>query len=92
MLCISGATWACGSARGDPDVWIGPYVWITCVLVWIRGMDRPVGSGYGSWLYILTRSHMFQQILPMSNESGYVWSLHCAQVRTSMDFKAQTKH
>ena len=30
-------------------------VWITCVLVWIGGMDRPVGSGYGSGLYILTR-------------------------------------
>ena len=25
-------------------------VWITCVLVWIGGMDRPVGSGYGSGL------------------------------------------
>ena len=23
-------------------------VWIACVLVWIGGMDRPVGSGYGS--------------------------------------------
>ena len=23
-------------------------VWITWVLVWIGGMDRPVGSGYGS--------------------------------------------
>ena len=23
-------------------------VWITSILVWIRGMDRPVGSGYGS--------------------------------------------
>ena len=23
-------------------------VWITCVLVWIGGMDPPVGSGYGS--------------------------------------------
>jgi len=33
-------------------------VWITWVLVWIGGMDRPVGSGYGSGLYILTRSHM----------------------------------
>ena len=33
-------------------------VWITCVLVWIGGMDRPVGSGYGSGLYILTRSHI----------------------------------
>ena len=34
-------------------------VWITCVLVWIGGMDRPVGSGYGSGLYILTRSHIY---------------------------------
>ena len=33
-------------------------VWITCVLVWIGGMDRLVGSGYGSGLYILTRSHI----------------------------------
>ena len=33
-------------------------VWITCVLVWIGGTDRPVGSGYGSGLYILTRSHI----------------------------------
>ena len=33
-------------------------VWITCVLVWIGGMDRPVGSGYGSGLYILTHSHI----------------------------------
>ena len=33
-------------------------VWITCVVVWIGGMDRPVGSGYGSGLYILTRSHI----------------------------------
>ena len=24
------------------------WVWITCVFVWIGGMDRPVGSGYGS--------------------------------------------
>ena len=32
-------------------------VWITCVLVWIAGMDRPVDSGYGSGLYILTHSH-----------------------------------
>ena len=37
-------------------------VWITCVLVWIGGMDRPVGSGYGSGLYILTRSHIFVSI------------------------------
>jgi hypothetical protein len=34
-------------------------VWIICVLVWIGGMDRPVGSGYGSGLYILTRSHIY---------------------------------
>ena len=34
-------------------------VWITWVLVWIGGMDRPVGSGYGSGLYILTRSHIY---------------------------------
>ena len=30
--------------------------WITCVLVWIGGMDRAVGSGYGSghvYIYIL---------------------------------------
>ena len=33
--------------------------WITCVLVWIGGMDRAVGSGYGSGLYILTRRHMY---------------------------------
>ena len=33
-------------------------VWIACVLVWIGGMDRPVGSGYGSGLYILIRSHI----------------------------------
>ena len=33
-------------------------VWITCVLLWIGGTDRPVGSGYGSGLYILTRSHI----------------------------------
>ena len=32
-------------------------LWITCVLVWMGGMDRPVGSGYGSGLYILTCSH-----------------------------------
>ena len=32
-------------------------VWITCV--WIGGMDRPAGSGYGSGLYILTRSHIY---------------------------------
>ena len=25
-------------------------VWITCVVVWIGGMDRPVGSRYGSGL------------------------------------------
>ena len=36
-------------------------VWITWVLVWIGGMDRPVGSGYGSGLYILTRSHIINQ-------------------------------
>jgi len=23
-------------------------VWITCLLIWIRSMDRPVDSGYGS--------------------------------------------
>ena len=34
-------------------------VWITCVLVWIGGMDRPVGLGYGSGLYILTHSHIY---------------------------------
>ena len=34
-------------------------VWITCVLVWIGGMDRPVGSGCGSGLYILTHSHIY---------------------------------
>ena len=33
-------------------------VWITCVLVWIGGMDRSVGPRYGSGLYILTRSHI----------------------------------
>ena len=33
-------------------------VWITWVLVWIGGMDRPVGSGYGSGLYILNSSHL----------------------------------
>ena len=45
-----------GSARGDPDVWIGldhPRVDMD------RGMDRPVGLGYGSGLYILTRSHVY---------------------------------
>ena len=39
-------------------------VWITCILVWIGGMDRSVGSGYGSGLYILTRSHI--QVVPGS--------------------------
>ena len=34
-------------------------VWITGILVWIGDMDRPVGSGYGSGFYILTRSHIF---------------------------------
>ena len=33
-------------------------VWITGILVCIGGMDRPVGSGYGSGFYILTRSHI----------------------------------
>ena len=40
-------------------------VWITCVLVWIGGMDRPVGSGYGSGLYILTRSHIYYISMPL---------------------------
>ena len=35
-------------------------VWITCVLVWIGGMDRPVDSGCGSGLYILTHSQIYQ--------------------------------
>ena len=30
-------------------------VWITGILVWMGGMDRPVTSGYGSGFYILTR-------------------------------------
>ena len=38
-------------------------VWITCVLVWIGGMDRRVGSGYGSGLYILTHSRRFRLFL-----------------------------
>ena len=44
-------------------------VWITWVLVWIGGMDRPVGSGYGSGLYILTRSHMHPYIHPSISPS-----------------------
>jgi len=38
-------------------------LWITCVLVWMGGMDRPVGSGYGSGLYILTCSHYIYNYL-----------------------------
>jgi len=38
-------------------------VWITGVSVWIGGMDRPVGSGYGSGLYILTRSRIYIYII-----------------------------
>ena len=38
-------------------------VWITCVLVWIGGMDRRVGSGYGSGLYILIHSRRFRLFL-----------------------------
>ena len=38
-------------------------VWITDILVWIGGMYRPVGSGYGSGFYILTRSHLAQPLL-----------------------------
>ena len=38
-------------------------VWITGILVWIGGMYRPVGSGYGSGFYILTRSHLAQPLL-----------------------------
>ena len=34
-------------------------VWVTCILVLIGGMDRSVGSGYGSGLSILTRSHIY---------------------------------
>ena len=45
-------------------------VWITCVLVWIGGMDRPVGSGYGSGLYILT--HYLSIYLPFSLSSVYL--------------------
>ena len=56
-LCGSASKFGYGSARGDPDVWIGNW-WITGILVWIGGMDRPVGSGYGSGFYILTRSHV----------------------------------
>ena len=45
-------------------------VWITCILVWIGGMDRSVGSGYGSGLYILTRSQI-SSIDKMQTPDGF---------------------
>ena len=69
MLCISGATWGCGSARGDPDVWIG--LDHLC-LVWIGGMDRPVGSGYGSGLL-----HFDSQPHVPTNSSDVKWVWIC---------------
>ena len=50
--------------------------WITGILVWIGGMDRPVGSGYGSGFYILTRSHMELSIstcLPIESWTLMSW-------------------
>ena len=45
-----------GSARGDPNVWNS----LDHLRFGMdRGLDRPVGSGYGSGLYILTRSHIY---------------------------------
>ena len=53
-------------------------VWITCVLVWIGGMecmDRPVGSGYGSGLSILTRSHIF----PFNKQNSVMFVFVCVR-------------
>ena len=60
-------------------------VWITCVLVWIGGMDRPVGSGYGSGLYILTRSHIWKVIKHVPNhqpDNVYSYSLKTGHGKT----------
>ena len=57
-------------------------VWITCVLVWIGGMDRPVGSGYGSGLYILTRSHIYIYIHSM-DRSEDIMKLLLMQLATT---------
>ena len=34
-------------------------VWITCVLVWIGGMDRSMGQGIDGAVHVLTRSHIY---------------------------------
>ena len=60
-------------------------VWITWVLVWIGGMDRPVGSGYGSGLYILTRSHIWKVIKHVPNhqpDNVYSYSLKTGHGKT----------
>ena len=61
----------------DRTVVIQPYgsVWIACVLVWIGGIDRPVGSRYGSGLCILTRSHMYIYIIFSSMVSDIHWNI-----------------
>ena len=59
-------------------------VWIICVLVWIGGMDRPVGSGYGSGLYILTRSHMVDELeIVGSCQDQHLMTSHGVLRRTS---------
>ena len=64
-------------------------VWIICVLVWIGGMDRPVGSGYGSGLYILTRSHiMFLMFSVRAAQKAHSGAQTPGGPRIRMDFES----
>ena len=67
-------------------------VWITCVLVWIGGMDRPVGSGYGSGLYILTRSHLFWAIVNGTLERNLLINIQHNEERNFLISQKLTKY
>ena len=67
-------------------------VWIACVLVWIGGMDRPVGSGYGSGLYILTRSHLFWAIVNGTLERNLLINIQHNEERNFLISQKLTKY
>ena len=67
-------------------------LWITCVLVWMGGMDRPVGSGYGSGLYILTCSHIYIYIYDLYQKQSDVNNRYVSHKRIANSLRIHSDH
>ena len=66
---------------GSPAFWYGS-----------GGMDRPVGSGYGSGLYILTRSHLFWAIVNGTLERNLLINIQHNEERNFLISQKLTKY